>query len=69
MMKLNELLQCMCAMTLRIYDAKEQREIFKGHIREIRDTGFKKDYEVTSMFRGNDTEDVDIFVREAPEYD
>ena len=42
MMKLNNLLQCMCAMTLRIHDVKEQKDIFKGHIREIRSTGFKK---------------------------
>lgn len=65
MMKLNELLKCMCAMTLRIYDVKEQREIFKGHIREIRGTGFKKDYKVYSILGGNDTEDVVIFVEEA----
>lgn len=64
-MKLNDLLQCMYAMTLRIYDAKEQRDIFKGYIREIRDTGFKKDYEVYSMLGGNDTEDIVIFVMEA----
>lgn len=63
-MKLNDLLKCMCAMTLRIYDVKEQRDLFKGHIREIRETGFKKDYEVCSMLGGNDTEDVLIFVEE-----
>lgn len=63
-MKLNDLLKCMCAMTLRIHDVKEQRDIFKGHIREIRNSGFKKDYEVYSMLGGNDTEDVVIFVRE-----
>ena len=65
MMKLNDLLKCMCAMTLRIHDVKEQRDIFKGHIREIRNSGFKKDFEVCSMLGGNDTEDVVIFVMEA----
>lgn len=63
-MKLNELLKCMCAMTLKIYDVIKQREIFKGHIRKIRNTGFKKDYEVYSILGGNDTEDIVIYVKE-----
>lgn len=63
-MKLNNLLQYMCAMTLRIHDVKEHRDIFKGHISEIRATGFKKDYEVCAMLGGIDTEDVAIFVKE-----
>lgn len=61
-MKLNDLLKCMCAMTLRIHDIKEQRDIFKGHISEIRNSGFKKDYEVYLMLGGNGIEDVVIFV-------
>lgn len=53
-MKLNDLLQCMCAITIRIIDGWNHKILFEGHVREIRDTKFKKDFEVISIFNSFD---------------
>lgn len=63
-MKLNDLLKCMCAITVKIIENRSHRTLFKGHVREIRDSGFKKDFEVISIFNSFDDEDVDILVKE-----
>lgn len=63
-MKLNDLLKCMCAIKIKIIEEWSHRTLFKGHIREIRDRGFKKDFEVTAIFNSFDDEDVDILVKE-----
>lgn len=62
-MKLNDLLKHMYAITLRIIDKDAHKTLFKGHIREIRDNGFKKDYKVSEIC-GSFSEDVDIYVKE-----
>lgn len=63
-MKLNELLQCMCAITIRIIEGWSNRILFEGHVREIKDTGFKKDFEVISIFNSFDDVNVNIIVKE-----
>lgn len=64
MMKLNDLLQRMCAINVKIIESWSHKTLFKGHVREIRDSGFKKDFEVISIFNSFEDEDVDILVKE-----
>ena len=63
-MKLNDLLQHMYGINVRIIEGGSHKPLFKGRVREIRYNGFKKDFEVISIFNSFDDEDVDIFVKE-----
>lgn len=63
-MKLDDLLKCMYAINVKIIEGWSNRTLFKGHVREIRNSGFKKDFEVISIFNSFEDEDVDILVKE-----
>lgn len=63
-MRLNDLIHHMRAIAVRIIEECSHRILFEGHIKEIRETGFKKDFEVISIFRDFEYEYVDILVKE-----